>query len=405
MTNIRLFSCLVLGSVAAVVTQTARAQNFIVNSNFATGDFSGWMVAETGGGGSPADYGVTAGNDGGAKVPNTGDTYGAYFNPNGGTMDLAQTVVLPAAGSYLVSCYVRPVINDADTLTIYLGGVPVFTTNLQFGSPYTQITASVSAPAGSQVIDFQFTPGGGPMFFDDASLVSTAVAPTPCSVLGSADAGAVIGLDGTRMETEFSLIDGDEYVCKGGSLENHLRSTIHGSVFEFKNRQTSGRGRIEGTVTVDPTLLDSVNADALNASATLAALTPTQVLGRINRPTVVTGNGGVNIIDIHGNITESLILSGSASDVFFINVSGTIDLRDRSTLAVINGVTPGAVLYNLTGAGTVEVHVRNGINGTILAPDYNFILEGEFNGAVIGGGRNKTINLAGARVNQPDCPQ
>jgi hypothetical protein len=403
--NIKLFHLLV-GTAAVAVTQTAPAQNLIVNSNFATGDLSGWTVAETGGGGSPADYGVTAGNDDGAKVPNAGDTYGAYFNPAGGTMDLAQPVNLPAAGTYTISCSVQPVYNDQDTLTIYLAGAPVFTTNFQFGMPYTPISVPVSAQAGPQVIDFQFTPGSGPIFFDDAGLVGEAVAPvpTPCSVLGSAATAAVIGLDGTRIQNVFALVDGDEYVSKGGSLDNPPPSRIHGNVVEYKNRQYAGRGRLDGTLTVDATQVDTVNADALNAAATIAALTPTQTFAAIRRPTVITGNGGLNVIDIDGNITASVLLSGSSNDVFFINVSGTIDLRDHAALAVTGGVTAGAVLYNLTGHGTVEIHVLDGINGTLLAPDYNLHLDGEFNGAVIGGGRDREINLLVARVNQPACP-
>ncbi len=406
MTNLRLFFSLLLSSAAMVVTQSARAQNFIVNSNFATGNFSGWNVAETGSGGSPADYGVTSGNDGGAKIPNTGDAYGAYFNPSGGTMDLTQTVDLPAAGTYIISCSVEPVFNDQDTLAIFLDGVPVFTTNFQVGMPYTQISFSVSAQAGSQVLDFQFTPGSGPMFFDDAGLVSVAAVPkpTPGSVLGSAAAGAVIGLKGARIQNVLAQINGDEYVSQGGSLDNLPPSTINGNVFEFRKGQYSGRGRLEGGLTVNAALLDTVNADALNAAATVAAMTPTQVFGTIRRPTLITGNGGVNVIDINGNIAGSLILSGSANDVFFINVSGTIDLRDRATLTVADGVTADAVLYNLTGAGIVEIPVRGVVNGTILAPDYRLDLDGVFNGAVIGG-KDKAINLVGARVNQPAGPQ
>jgi choice-of-anchor A domain-containing protein len=156
---------------------------------------------------------------------------------------------------------------------------------------------------------------------------------------------------------------------------------------------------------VNAALLNTVNEDALNAAATVAAMTPTQVFKTIRRPTVITGNGGVNVIDINGNITDSVVLSGNAHDVFFINVSGTIDLRDRATLAVAGGVTAGAVLYNLTGTGAVEIHVRNVVNGTILAPNYSLELDGDFNGAVIGGGRNKAINLFEARVTQAACPQ
>jgi hypothetical protein len=408
MTNIKMFWCLLLASAALAVTHSARAQNLVVNSNFATGDFTGWNVVETGSGGNPGDFGVTSGNDGGAKVPNPGDTYGAYFNPVGGTMDLTQTVNLPAAGTYILSCAVEPVINDQDTLNISLGGEVVFSTNFQYGSPYTEISVSVSAEAGSQVLDFQFTPGSGPMFFDDAGLVAVAVAPpapTPCSVLGSAAAGAVIGLNGARIQNVFARINGDEYVSQGGSLDNLPFSTINGNVIEFANRQYLGRGRLEGTLTVNPALLNEVNSAALNAATTIAAMTPTQVFRAIRRPTLITGNGGVNVIDIDGNILDSVVLTGTSNDVFFINVAGTIDLRDRANLGVADGVTAGAVLYNLIGTGTVEIHVRDVVNGTILAPDYRLDLDGEFNGAIIGGGKDRGINLSEARVNQPVCPQ
>jgi hypothetical protein len=407
MTSLKLFCSLLLASVAVPAFQSARAQNLVVNSNFATGDFTGWTVAETGTGGSPGDYGVTSGRDGGFVVPNTGDVYGAYFNPVGGTMDLTQTVDIPAAGTYIVSCSVRPVINDQDTLTISLGGSSVFTTNFELGAPYTQISVSVPAQAGSQVLDFQFIPGDGPMFFDDAGLVAGAVAPTPtpCLVLGSAAAGAVIGLNGARIQNVFAKINGDEYVSEGGALDNLPFSTINGNVFEFGNRQYSGRGRLEGTLTANAALLDTVNADALNAATTIAAMTPTQAFGSIRRPTVISGNGAVNVIAINGDITDSLVLTGGTNDVFFINVSGTIDLSDRATLAVADGVSAGAVLYNLTGTGNVEIHVRHAVDGTILAPNYRLDLDGEFNGAVIGGGKNKDINLFEAQVDQPACPQ
>ena len=407
MKNLKLFHSLLLVSATVAVAQPARAQNLLVNSNFSTGDFTGWNVAETGAAGSPRDFGVTSGYDGGVKVPKIGETDGAYFNPAGGTMDLTQTVDLAGAGTYLITGSVEPVFNDVDTLTIFLGGAPVFTTNFEVGSPYVPIRVSVSAQAGAQVLDFQFTPGSGPMFFTDAGLVALSVAPplTPCSVLGGAAAGAVIGLNGARIYNGASEVNGDEYVSNGGALENYLRSTITGNVVEFKSRQYSGRGKLGGTLTVNAPLLNTVNSDALGAAATIAAMTPTQAFGPIRRPTEITGNGGVNVIDINGSITSPLTLTGTADDVFFINVKGTIDLRDRASLAVAGGVTAGAVLYNLTSAGTVEIHVRDGVNGTILAPDYRLNLDGVFNGAIIGGGKDNPVNLFEAQVNQPACPQ
>jgi hypothetical protein len=407
MTIPKLFPTLFVASAAMLLTQTASAQNLIVNSNFATGDFTGWTVAETGSDGSPKDYGVTSTTDGGDKVPNAGDTYGAYFNPAGGTMDLMQTVDLPAAGTYSVSCAVEPVFNDQDTLTILLGGAAVFSTNFEVGMPYTTISASFSAAAGSQVLDFQFIPGSGPMFFDDAGLVEVAETnptPTPCSILGSANSAAVIGLDQARIRNIVAEVNGNVYISQGGLLDNPRPSTINGNVLEFAKDQYFGRGRLEGTLAVDPAALATVDSDALNAATTVAAMTPTQVFENIRRETVITGNGGVNVIDINGNITDSLMLSGGSNDVFFVNVSGTIRLRDHRTLGVAGGVSAGGVLYNLVGNGEVEIGRRSVVNGTILAPDYALDLAGEFNGAVIGGGSGRHINLIEARVNQPVCP-
>jgi choice-of-anchor A domain-containing protein len=306
---------------------------------------------------------------------------------------------------------VQPVFNDQDTLTILLGDTAVFSTNFEVGMPYTTISASISAAAGSQVLDFQFTPGSGPMFFDDAGLAGVAETnppppptPTPCSVLGSANTGAVIGLDGARIHNFLGEINGNVYVSQGGLLDNPRPSGIDGNVLEFANHQYSGRGRLEGTLTVDPAALATVDAAALNALTTVAAMTPTQVFGHIRRETRITGNGGVNVIDIDGNITDSLVLSGGSNDVFFVNVSGTIRLSDHRTLGVAGGVSAGAVLYNLIGAGQVEIGERSVVDGTILAPDYGLDLAGEFNGAVIGGGNGRHINLVEARVNQPVCP-
>ena len=40
----------------------------------------------------------------------------------------------------------------------------------------------------------------------------------------------------------------------------------------------------------------------------------------------VNGNGGLNVININGNMTTSLILNGSATDIFIVNVTGTLSL-------------------------------------------------------------------------------
>jgi hypothetical protein len=164
--------------------------NLVVNGNFASGNFSPWTVTETGTGGSPRDFGVTDGVDvpsgSGIAVPNTGDTYGAYFNPGGGIMDLSQTVTIPTTGSYTLTFALKTATPpDQDMLTIYLGGapVPVFSTIINPPTPYAQFNTVVSAQAGPQVIDFQFTPGASAMFLDDVSMYAGAAVPEPSTLM------------------------------------------------------------------------------------------------------------------------------------------------------------------------------------------------------------------------------
>jgi len=222
--------------------------------------------------------------------------------------------------------------------------------------------------------------------------------------LGAADEGLVIGLQGTKINNSLVTINGDEYVSQGGSLVNMAPSTINGNVYEYANGQYSGPGKLHGSIFVNPALLTLVDADALNAAAAAAAEPPTQMFGNISSPTVVNGGGGQNVIQINGNITSTLILNGGPSDSFVVNVTGTLTLGGSDTLGLSGGVTTGQVLYNFTGSkATISTHVGNVVNGTLLAPNDDFNLDGRFNGRIIGGG-GTIVLMSGTVVNQPECP-
>lgn len=148
----------------------------IVNGGFEAGNLSGWTVTETGSAGAGHDYGVTNGSDGGYGPVAHSGSYGAYINPPGGTVDFSQTIDIPTAGNYAIDFWVQPYFNDADVVSVFLGGVELYTTNFTEGGPYTEIDLTAAAGSGSQTVDFQFAAGSGPIFFDDASL--TALEPT-----------------------------------------------------------------------------------------------------------------------------------------------------------------------------------------------------------------------------------
>jgi choice-of-anchor A domain-containing protein len=139
----------------------------------------------------------------------------------------------------------------------------------------------------------------------------------------------------------------------------------------------------------------------MTAARLAASLSPTQTFGSITQATTINGNGGLNVININGDITTTLILNGSASDIFIVNVTGTLSLTGSTVLGVAGGVSGNNVLYNFTGSGTITTHVNNMVNGTLLAPNYDFILH-SLNGRIIGG-QNITL-MSGATVNGPPTP-
>src|SRR5579871_4145995 len=212
------------------------------------------------------------------------------------------------------------------------------------------------------------------------------IQPAGFSGLGTASQFAVLGLKGAHIENDGAVIAGSAAVSRGGSLDNGAHSTITGDVVEFAKKEYSGRGTLGGSLRVDPDAVKQADADALAASAAAAALTPTQTLKSVKKATTVTGNGGLNVILVHGDVTASLTLSGSASDVFVVNVTGSLDLRGTSALALAGGVTANHVLFNFTHHhGEVSVAAGGVVNGTLLAPHRNLDLRGTVNGEVIGG--------------------
>ena len=226
-----------------------------------------------------------------------------------------------------------------------------------------------------------------------------ALSASPVS-LGTAGQFGVLGLQNTQITNLVAQVNGNEGVSQGGTLNNFFFSKITGNVSESSKGQYSGAGKLVGSNTANSALLSTVDSDALAASSQAAALAPTQAYGTIAHSTTVTGNGGLNVIAINGNIRNSLILSGTASDVFIVNVTGSVDLSGSETLGLAGGVTADHVLYNFTGqGGSINILSSGAVDGTLLAPHDDFILDGTFNGEIIGGG-TEIILLPGTTVNQ-----
>src|SRR5262249_50700606 len=135
---------------------------------------------------------------------------------------------------------------------------------------------------------------------------------------------AVLGMPNAQLTNSSATVAGDVGISQGGKFKNAGPAAIAGTVYEATAGQYSGPGRPTGGLVTAAARLSRADADALDASARAAALAPTRTLDKVNKPTVVTGNGGLNVVFVGGDVKASLTLSGTAADVFVVNVAGTV---------------------------------------------------------------------------------
>jgi len=246
---------------------------------------------------------------------------------------------------------------------------------------------------------------GAAMLCVSCLLAMPAYAGNTPPTLGTASNYAVLGIGNSTLDAKAATllnsniqIFGNEGIGFGGTVNNMAPSTVHGNVYEYQAGQISGAGHVMGSTIVNGALLNQNYVDAVSASSQASALTPTQSFGTVNSATTVHGNGGLNVIQVNGDILNSFVLSGGPSDVFVVNVTGTVNLSGATSLGLGDNVTAGQVLYNLTSSGkNVMTHVTNVINGTILAINDTITVEGVFNGQVISA-KNITL-LSNSTVN------
>lgn len=121
------------------------------------------------------------------------------------------------------------------------------------------------------------------------------------------------------------------------------------------------------TSLVSTSLTQDAATIAENVSEYASSLTATQTFDTITTAMTITGDGGLNVIDITGLHDAKLTLSGTGDDYFVFNVSGQI--HTNQPMGLLGGVDPSHILFNLTGAGTVLFQTAGGdlSYGTYLA--------------------------------------
>jgi len=146
-------------------------------------------------------------------------------------------------------------------------------------------------------------------------------------------------------------------------------------------------GRVTGRVDVSPTVsgdnlahiqnapmtaqvASSVGVQAFNDAVSLSnaasALSPTQTFGNVTGALTITGNGGLNVIDINSLSNPDLTITGGPNDNFVFNISGNFATNH---VMVLNGVSASQILWNMTGASGNIFQTSGGdlLYGTFLA--------------------------------------
>ena len=112
---------------------------------------------------------------------------------------------------------------------------------------------------------------------------------------------------------------------------------------------------------VSTTLTAQARADAGAVSTFASSLASTQSFSGL-----ITGNGGINVINVASINNAAFTLSGTANDFFVFNV-GSIQTNRAMTLT--GGVTAAKILFNITGASGNVFQTSGGnlLYGTFLA--------------------------------------
>lgn len=158
-------------------------------------------------------------------------------------------------------------------------------------------------------------------------------------------------------------------IMVGGS-NSQPAGTLH-SGFTFSNGNTFNTQR----------------SDAIALSNGLQGLAATQTLSGITTTgSTIVGNGGVNVIDVNGNITKAFALSGGANDYFVFNVTGALNVGSGAIADITGtGVTANHIIFNLIGSGTVNTMTPDTLYGTLLSVNghYTYTLDSVAYGAAI----------------------
>ena len=167
---------LVVGAAATLLFAYPAKANLITNSDFETGDFTGWTTTPAATGSS---FGLTT------LPPSPDGTLGVFFSATGSDFDsISQTFATTPGASYDVSFFYEPIgvphpIFPDNGFRALFNGVAIYE-NFNTISGFSTFTFHVQATGSQTTVEFQGRNVGGVDYLDDVS-----VTPTQSGVQGS----------------------------------------------------------------------------------------------------------------------------------------------------------------------------------------------------------------------------
>jgi hypothetical protein len=187
-----------------------------------------------------------------------------------------------------------------------------------------------------------------------------------------------------------TTITGDVAASSGVTLQLNAPSTINGNVYIAPGATFTKQGTVNGTVFTNQSQLAQCRQDAINASASAAALPPNFTYTNITTNTTINGVSGLNVVNVTGDInlggSNRLTLNGPPDAFFVVNVGGKIKLSGSGGIFAGGGMPSSHLLINMTGSGNTLLNtgVGNTVQGTLLGPRVGGTLDGVFGSVILG---------------------
>jgi hypothetical protein len=211
----------------------------------------------------------------------------------------------------------------------------------------------------------------------------------------------VFGLPTTVVNLSKVTITGNVGVSQGGSLLDGLPVRVSGGLYLHTGVNSPAHPtNVLGGIFTNQDLSQEWTA-AQNLATNAAALTPTATYTTWNTGLTITGNGGLNVLQV-GSValgsTSKIVLTGTSADLFIINVTGGFNMGGDSRIQAGPGIQPYQILINVVGTGTVvNADLRTFIDGVVVVAQRSATFHGTIRGNIIVGGATLDM-ISGVKV-------